>query len=274
MKIILDNWVALQQVWDESCDRNFEPEIKSIIFCVNSQMATFYSFYGVTILQLVLRDSGNLSKTLQKSFLTSCQGKEIVDLTLQTINSLRSKQVEVLEVTQPSLPRKRKRPAKLLNENEASLYDEVSDLKTFYKRIYFDAIDTVTNCIKTRFSQPGCRAIRNIKQLILNVINGLEYQNQPEDVLSRYSEETNQYRLSTQLKILKTKFLDSNEKTVSPVINYMKNNIGVQVDFYPEIIVLLKLYLASPATNAASERSASAMRRFKSCLRRTCHKKD
>ena len=263
MKIILDNWVALQQVWDESFDGNLEPEIKRRIFCVKSQMTTFDCFYGVSILQLVLRDSDNLSKTLQKSSLTSCQGKEIADLTLQTINSLRSKQAEVLEVTQPSLPRKRKRPAKLLNENEASLYDEVSDLKTFYRRIYFDAIDTVTNCIKTRFSQPGYRTIRNIEQLILNVINGLEYQNQPEDVLSHYSEETNQYRLSTQLQILKTKFLDSNEKSVSVVINYMKNNTGVQEDFYSEIIVLLKLYLASPATNAVSERSASAMRRFK-----------
>ena len=125
-------------------------------------------------------------------------------MTLQTINSLRSEsefellwqktvqQAEVLEITQPSLSHKRKRPAKLLNENEASLYDEVSAVKIFYRCIYFDAIDTVTNCIKVRFSQPRYRAIRNIEQLILNVINGLEHQNQLEDVLS----EINQYRLS------------------------------------------------------------------------------
>ena len=94
-------------------------------------MTTFNCLYGVTILQLVLRDSENLSKTLQKSSVTSCQRKEIADLTLQTINSLRSKQAEVLEVTQPSLPRKRKRPAKLLNENVASLYDGVSDVRHF-----------------------------------------------------------------------------------------------------------------------------------------------
>ena len=31
MKSILDNWVALQQVWDESLDGNLEPEIKSSI---------------------------------------------------------------------------------------------------------------------------------------------------------------------------------------------------------------------------------------------------
>ena len=109
-----------------------------------------------------------------------------------------------------------------------SLYDEVSDVKTFYRRIYFDAIDTVTNCIKTWFSQPGYRAVKNTEQLILNVINGLEYQNQLEDVCSDYGEEVNHYRLSTQLQILKTKFVDSNEKNVSAIINFMKNNIGVQ----------------------------------------------
>ena len=53
-------------------------------------VTTFDYFYGVTILQLVLRHLGDLSKTLQKSSLTPCQGKEIADLTLQTINSLRS----------------------------------------------------------------------------------------------------------------------------------------------------------------------------------------
>ena len=67
-----------------------------------------------------------------------------------------------------------KTTAKLLNENEASLHDEVSDVKIFYRHIYFDAIDRVTNCIKTRFS-PGHRAVKNVEQLILNVINGLEY---------------------------------------------------------------------------------------------------
>ena len=69
----------------------------------------------------------------QTSSFTSCQGKEIADLTLQTVNSPRSEsefellwqktvqQAEVLEISQPSLQRKRKRPAKRCNENDASL---------------------------------------------------------------------------------------------------------------------------------------------------------
>ena len=120
-------------------------------------------------------------------------------------------QAKVLQITQPSLPRKRKRPAKLLN-------------KTSYRRIYFDDVDTVANCIKTWFS-PGYRAIKNIEHLILNVINGLEYENQLENGPSDYGEEVNHYRLSTQLQILKPKFVDSNEKTISAVINYMKTTL-------------------------------------------------
>ena len=129
----------------------------------------------------------------------------------------------------------------------------------------------MTNCIKTRFSQPGYRAVKNNEKLILNVIYGLEYQNQLEDVLSDYGEEINHYRLSTQLQILKTKFVDSNEKIVSAVINYIKNNFDVQTDFYSEVIVLLKLILKliSPTTNAVSERSASLMCRIKNWLRST-----
>ena len=53
-------------------------------------MNTFNYFYGVTILQIVLRHGDILSKTLQKPSLTSCREKDIVDLTLQAINSLRS----------------------------------------------------------------------------------------------------------------------------------------------------------------------------------------
>ena len=52
---------------------------------------------------------------------------------------------------------------------------------------------------------------------------------------------------------MKTKFIDSNEKTVSAVINHMKNNTGIKKDFYLEIIILLELYLVSSATNAVSE---------------------
>ena len=44
-------------------------------------------------------------------------------------------QAEVLEMTPLNLPCKQKQPAKLLNENEAPLCDEVSDVTIFYTHI-------------------------------------------------------------------------------------------------------------------------------------------
>ena len=82
-------------------------------------MNTFNYFYRVTILRLVLRQWQFIQSTLQKSSFTSCQEKEIADLTLQTIYSLQSEseiellwqktiqQADVLQITQPSLPHKK-----------------------------------------------------------------------------------------------------------------------------------------------------------------------
>lgn len=62
---------------------------------------------------------------------------------------------------------------KSLNDNKVSLYGKVSGAKTFYRCICFNTIDTVTNCIEDQFSQPEYQAIKNIEQLISNVISGL-----------------------------------------------------------------------------------------------------
>ena len=119
MKNILNNWVALEQVWDESLDVNLEPQIKGRIIDVKNQMNIFNYFYGVAILQLVLIQSDNLSKALQKTLEFELLWQKMVQ------------QAEVLEITQPCLLRKRKRPATLLNENRVSLDDEFPMFKHF-----------------------------------------------------------------------------------------------------------------------------------------------
>ena len=73
--------------------------------------------------------------------------------------------------------------------------------------IYFDAIDIYRDPILTA----KIIAVKNFEQLILNAINGLEYQNKLEDVLSDYGEEINHYKLATQLLILKTNHICSNK---------------------------------------------------------------
>ena len=52
--------------------------------------------------------------------------------------------------------------AKVLNEDKALLYNDVSDVKRFHMCFYFEAINTVTKCIKTQFSQLGYGALEKL----------------------------------------------------------------------------------------------------------------
>ena len=63
---------------------------------------------------------------------------------------------------------------------------------------------------------------------------------------SNQSENINHYRLSTQLQILKTKFTNSNERTVPTVTSYIQK--------HSEILVLLKSHLVSPGTDAVKSK--------------------
>ena len=62
--------------------------------------------------------------------------------------------------------------------------------------------------------------------------------------------------LATQLQLVETKFIESEEKSIPGIISYMKQCSGVEREFFLEITMLLRLYLVSPVTNAVSERSA------------------
>ena len=54
-------------------------------------------------------------------------------------------------------------------------------------------------------------------------------------------------------------------------INYLRNATKAQKMFMSQVIIVMKLLLVAPATNAVSERSFSALRRNKTWLRLRLH---
>ena len=88
-----------------------------------------FNYLKVTILELVLRHNDNFSRTFQKPPTTACQGKEVADLTLVMLISLRSdemldliwekvlKDANFLQLAEKPRPHKPKRPAKILSGN-------------------------------------------------------------------------------------------------------------------------------------------------------------
>ena len=85
------------------------------------------------------------------------------------------------------------------------------------------------------------------------------------DVVGVYSDEVSHYRFSTQLQLLVTEFIESDEITIPGIINYIKQCPGVERELFSEITILLRLYIASPARyrNIYGKGSASTIRRIK-----------
>ena len=117
---------------------------RAFIIGVKTQMEIFYYFYGGNVLQLLLRHKDNLSRSLQILSMAVYEGKNIFLISWEKILI----DVKSFNVYEPSLPRKRRSHANLVNEGETNAYFKIGEVKTFYCCIYFDAIDTIVLCME------------------------------------------------------------------------------------------------------------------------------
>ena len=75
---------------------------------------------------------------------------------------LQGKTTETQTTEDPKLPRKGKAPVRCkFGEQDTHHFPETP--KDHYKRIYFNAIDTVTQCVATRFEQEDFKIYVNIQ---------------------------------------------------------------------------------------------------------------
>ena len=118
LRSVIDNWIPLQELWDESLETNPESEVKRVIG-VKHQMGTFDYYFGVSLDAQILRVCDNLSKTLQDAHISASKGQAVSRLTVETLEKMRSDdrfnllwetvthKANALEVSEPSLPRRR-----------------------------------------------------------------------------------------------------------------------------------------------------------------------
>ena len=65
---------------------------------------------------------------------------------------------------------------------------------------------------------------------------------------------------------METKFIESDEKTISDIIMYMKQCPVIEREFFSKIIMHLRLCLISSVTNEVSERSVTAKKRLEAAI--------
>ena len=139
----------------------------------------------------------------------------------------------------------------------------------YYRRYFFNAIDTIINSIKARFHQPGYQHYENIEQSLINAVKGTLITPWIDQVIKTYKRDIDPSRLCTQLELLPELMQGIDVYSIKAITKFIKIMIESNRSFISEVVTLLKLLLIALATNATSERSGSCLRRLKNCLRTT-----
>ena len=258
LKSVLDNYVVLQELWEESERTTKDSDIIARVIGVASQMRKFEFYFGIYLGEMILRHSDNLSKALQKKDLSAAEGQHIAGLVKATLQSMRStdhfdllwkvltRKAEELNIDEPILPRKRKAPRRIeLGESPAEFHSNVID---HYRMLYFEALDLIIQCIDGRFNQPGYRIYSALESLLVKGCKQVEHQDELDQVKKLYDKDINYDNLKVQFQTISHSV--KGDLTLVGIVDYLKSLSTVARSLYSEIVVLAELILVMPATNA------------------------
>ena len=280
---ISENYMLLRDTWCLAIKESRDSEMRARIGGVSKQMESFDFFFGIELGRMVLNMADNLSASLQGSTVSASEGQHLMSMTVTTLESMRSEESFALfwrkteqrrqefGVVEPNLPRQRKVPKRY--EVGSSIPAVQTSVEDFYRRIYYEVIDYVVQAIRSRFDQDGYRMLSRLEVLLCDSQANLDDFG---DVLSLYGNDLDKDCLATQLKILhhnlpKEIATEKGGMKLKSIIKFLQSMSSPECQFYSYIMHLAKLILVTPATNAVSERSFSALRRMKTWLRNTMH---
>ena len=115
---------------------------------------------------------------------------------------LQRKTTEIQTIEDHKLPRKRKACTVRYEFGEQDTHHFPETPKDHYRRIYFNAIDTVTQYITARLEQEGFKFYVNIQELLLTSFASEPCDTELAEVLKMYSEDLDSFKLNGQLLLL------------------------------------------------------------------------
>ena len=92
MASISENYEALQLTWDAAKKATKDTEMRARINGVAAQMKKFDYFFGLELERKCLFIVDNLSRSLQASTMSACEGQEIVKSSVKTLQSMRNEE--------------------------------------------------------------------------------------------------------------------------------------------------------------------------------------
>ena len=192
---VLNNFNELMDLWVWSLEVLHDTEMKARVRGVMAHMPTFDFVYACLLGTMLLKQTDNLSRTLQDPKMSAAEGCAIAQDVIKTIEKDRSddafdlfwkntlKQKDELQVEDPKLPRKRRVPGRL-DDDDVETHYFPSTAKDYYHQIYFQAFDVITACIKARFDQPDFRKYVSLQDLFLKAIKDQSWEDEIREVCS------------------------------------------------------------------------------------------
>lgn len=129
-------------------------------------------------------------------------------------------------------------------------------------------IPLVISGIKSGFDQPRNRTYSKLEELIVKAANK-DIKEEMKLIIDFYRDNFSEGQLAMQLEVLSCNIPDSSSHNFSSVLQYLRSQTSPQQALMPEECTHAALIAVMPATNAASERSFSCLRRVKSYLKST-----
>ena len=255
---ILTNYETLLSVWEEMLEDRIDSDTRARVHGFSSQMKAFNFFFGLCLVHTILMHTDNLSKTLQHTKMSAAEGQHIAKLTINTLQQVRgdvafslfwgstTQQADKLGI---SPPRKRMPPKQ---HDDGMGESTIPTLPTdHYKRIYFKAVDTVTQCIKDRFDQEGYRTYSKLEQVLLTKdVSAASI----DDLLVLYRDDFDRDALLAQLKLLHSNYTVSSENaSVHDLVTLVQGFSSAEKAMVSQVVKLIRLLLVMPATNSVKD---------------------
>ena len=208
---VANNHNKLMELWEWSLAKLQDTEMKARVHGAVASMKTFQFLFGCLFGTQILRQTDNLSRTLQNPSLAAVAGQEIIKNVVELLEEKRNDATfdhfwdnlielhQHYEVDEPSLPRKRKLPARYATGQEPYQHESP---KSMYQKHYFEAYDNTIRNIKNRFDQPDFRVYTALQSVLLKAASKESFESDFDLIQSLYFEDFDLFSLKSQLELL------------------------------------------------------------------------
>lgn len=244
-------------------------------------MKEFRFLFCLILAERLLKHTDNLSKSMQATHMPAIEAKELSELCVKVLQKMRDDGAfdlfwelcltvqKEFDIADPVLERQHKRPRRYKNGAAEPHYHE--DPKSHYRAMYYQCLDAAISAITNRFQQKDYSLYANLEQVLIKACKKMDYSEELKEVTQFYASDFSEPELKTQLEILSCMEIKSqgDSPTFSDIHRHFQSMSSSQVVYLNQVALVIKFVLLMPATNAVSQRSASAVQRIKTYLRTT-----